>query len=93
MGRAPEAPDNDDPDRPHVLQLASPDNDISRMHVEIRLDGWHVLVTDLDSTNGTVVTLPGHDPERLRANDPRAIEPGTVVSVADVVTFQYEVTG
>jgi hypothetical protein len=92
LGRAPEAPQGNDPDRPHVVQIASPENDISRTHLEVRLDGWHVLVTDLDSTNGTVVTLPGQPPLRLRANDPMAIEPGTVVSLADEVTFVYEVS-
>jgi hypothetical protein len=91
MGRAPEPPSGNVADRPHVVRLASPGNDISRTHLEIRLDGWHVLVVDLGSTNGTEVTLPGDEPRRLRANDPQAIEPGTVVSVADEVSFVYEV--
>ena len=91
LGRAPEGQGGNDPDRPHVVKLASPEKDISRTHLEVRLDGWHVLVTDLDSVNGTVVTPPGQPPQRLRANDPLAIEPGTVVSLADEVTFVYEV--
>lgn len=91
LGRSPEAPGGNKPDRPHVVKLASPENDISRTHVEVRLDGWHVLVTDLGSTNGTVVTLPGEPPLRLRAHDPLAIEPGTLVSLADEITFTYEI--
>jgi len=91
LGRGPDAREGNDPDRPHVVKLASPENDISRTHLEVRLDGWHVLVVDLDSTNGTVVTPPGQPPMRLRANDPTAIEPGTVVSLADEVTFIFEV--
>ena len=91
LGREPQPHDGSDPDRPHVLKLASPEKDISREHLEVRLDGWHVLVIDLDSTNGTMVTLPGQEPQRLYANEPLAIEPGTLVSLADEVTFVYEV--
>ncbi len=73
------------------FKIPSPDKDISRNHLEIRLDGWHVLVTDLKSTNGTLVTLPGREPERLRPDAPAPIEPGTTVSLADEVTFRFEV--
>lgn len=92
LGRAPKI--NGDPtgaDRPHVLRLPSPDNDISRNHVEILLEGWHVLVRDLGSTNGTTVALPGQEPIRLRPHDQQVIEPGTVVDLADEVSFTYEV--
>ena len=91
LGRAPEVADHDAASRPHVVMVLSPENDISRTHLEVRLDGWHVLVVDLDSTNGTVVTQPGQPPQRLRAHDPVAIEPGTTVCLADEVTFAYEV--
>jgi pSer/pThr/pTyr-binding forkhead associated (FHA) protein len=64
--------------------------DISRSHLEVSLDEWHVLVTDLKSTNGTVVTLPGRSPERLRPGQALMIEPGTVVTLADEVHFTYE---
>jgi hypothetical protein len=79
-----------DADR-HVVRVPSPTGDISRAHTEIRLDGWHVLVVDLNSTNGTVVVLPGRAPERLRPNEPRPIEPGTVVVLSDEVSFRFEV--
>ena len=91
MGRGPTEGRHVGGERPHVVKLASAGHDISRNHLEVRLDGWHVLVTDLDSTNGTLVTRPGRPPERLRPDQPSMIEPGTVVSLADV-TFTYEVT-
>jgi hypothetical protein len=92
LGRAPESrAGTNAADRPHVVKLASPENDISRNHVEIRLDGWHVLIVDLESVNGTVVTLPGQPPQRLRPNQGLAIEPGTLVTLADEVSFVYEV--
>ena len=45
-------------DRPHVVKVPSPERDVSRNHVEVVLEGWHVLVRDLGTTNGTTVTLP-----------------------------------
>jgi len=94
MGRNPRA-DFDGPDgeeRPHVVRLPSADGDISRNHVRVDLDGWHVLVTDLNSTNGTLVTLPGRDPQQLRPGEPVPIQPNTVVTLADGIDFRYEVT-
>ena len=79
-------------ERPHVVKLPSADGDISRTHLRITLDGWHVLVTDLNSTNGTLVTLPGHDPQQLRPGEPMPIQPGTVVTLAEGIDFRYEVT-
>jgi hypothetical protein len=92
MGRNPRVEDAAEADRPHIVRLPSPGHDISRTHVEIRLDGWHVLLTDLNSVNGTIVTPPWQEPQRLRPNESVPIEPGTVVSLADEVTFRYEVT-
>ncbi len=94
MGRNPRA-DFAGPDgveRPHVVRLPSADGDISRNHVRVDLDGWHVLVTDLNSTNGTLVTLPGREPQQLRPGEPVPIQPNTVVTLADGIDFRYEVT-
>ncbi len=92
LGRSPSAEFDGKGERPHVVRLPSPGQDISRTHAEIRIDGWHVLITDLDSTNGTMITVPGEVPRRLRPNDPTMIPPGTVVSLADEVSFEYGVS-
>ncbi|MEP6630055.1 MAG: FHA domain-containing protein, partial [Lapillicoccus sp.] len=63
----------------------------SRNHVQVVVEGWQVLVRDLDTTNGTSVTLPGGAPQRLRTGEAQVLEPGAVVSLADEVTFAYEV--
>jgi pSer/pThr/pTyr-binding forkhead associated (FHA) protein len=89
LGRSPSVDRLVDGERPHVVKLPSPGQDISRNHVEVHVDGWHVLVTDLNSTNGTVVTRVGQLPERLRPNDAAMIEPGTVVTIADEVSFTF----
>jgi len=88
MGRDPAKDRHAAGERPHVVKLAGAD--ISRSHLEVTLDEWHVLVTDLKSTNGTVVTLPGRSPERLRPGQAIMIEPGTVVTLAEEVHFTYE---
>ncbi len=77
-------------ERPHVVKLPTGDGDISRTHLRITLDGWHVLVTDLNSTNGTLVTLPGRETLQLRPGEPFPIQPGTVVTLADGIDFCYE---
>jgi hypothetical protein len=93
MGRnpKPDFPGTDGEERPHVVRLPSEDSDISRTHLRVTLDGWHVLVTDLNSTNGTLVTLPGREPETLRPGEPMPIKPGTVVTLAYGIDFRYEV--
>jgi hypothetical protein len=91
MGRSPSSDRLVNAETPHMVKVPSPTKDVSRDHLEIRLDGWHVLVTDLKSMNGTVVTLPGSSPQRLRPDEPLAIEPGTRVELADDVWFVYEV--
>ena len=93
IGRAPEALAAQSPERPNVMRLVSPHNDLSRNHAEIVLDGWNVYVRDLDSTNGTTVTLPGQEPVRLRANDLFLLEPSAVVNLADEVNVLFEVSG
>lgn len=93
IGRAPRAAEETDGDGPHLVRVASPDNEISRNHVEILLDGWHVLVRDLGSTNGTTVALPGSSPVRVRPGDQQTIEPGTTITLADQVSLVFEVTG
>lgn len=90
MGRAPQVPEDRD-DRPNVMQLESRNRDVSRSHVEVSIDGWHVFVEDLGSTNGTIVVLPGLPAQQLRPHDQQIIEPGTVVSLTDDLNFVFEI--
>lgn len=88
LGRNPKA--EVDGERPHLVKVDNPAGDVSRNHVSVVLDGWHVLIKDLRSTNGTLVRLPGEQPQRLRADETMPIEPGTEVVIADGVSFRYE---
>lgn len=91
LGRSPDEPIDDGPDSPHVIRLDSPSGAISRNHLRVTLDGWHVMVTDLRSMNGTEMAAPGQRPQQLRGGEAVPILPGTSVILAEDVTFVYEV--
>lgn len=91
IGRSPRTERVSVNEIPQLVVVPSPESDISRSHLEVRLEGWHVIVIDLGSTNGTVVTLPGQAPERIRPHEECPIVPGTTVSLADELSFTYAV--
>jgi len=90
LGRAPQVSRVTNRDLPRLVTLPSPQQDISRTHAEVRADGDDVLVTDLHSTNGTLVTRPGDSERRLTPGEATVIEHGEVVDLGDGVTFTVE---
>jgi hypothetical protein len=90
VGRSPVSSGPVNGEEPHLVLVPSPDQDISRTHLEVRIDGWHVLVLDRRSTNGTTVTLPGQVPQRLHPMEPFLIATGAVVTLGDEATFTFE---
>lgn len=90
LGRKP-APLEDSSDWPHLVHLPSDHTFVSRMHLHIELDGWNVLARDLDSRGGTMLTMPGRDPERMRAGEAYVLEPGCSLDLADVYEVRFEV--
>ena len=75
---------------PRLLTVGTPDQDISRNHVRVSLEGGTVVVTDLHSRNGTMVELPGKSPQKLRAGEPTSIIVGTVIDLGSGVTLTVE---
>ncbi|MFC8731945.1 FHA domain-containing protein [Luteimicrobium sp. NPDC057192] len=73
-----------------IVTVASPQQDISRSHVEVRLEGWNVLAVDLNTTNGTTLLRPGQSPLRLHPGDPQLVVSGDVVDLGDGVTLAFE---
>lgn len=61
---------------PHLVELPGDATYLSRLHLEIRLEGWEVLARDLGSRGGTALVVPGRPPERLRADEACPVEPG-----------------
>jgi pSer/pThr/pTyr-binding forkhead associated (FHA) protein len=73
-----------------MVPVPSPDGDVSRSHLRIAVEGWHVMVVDLDATNGTVVQDPDGESRRLHPREERMILPGTRVVLAEEVGFVFE---
>jgi len=86
IGRAPSAEQAAEADA-RMMTVPSPTQDISRTHLQVAVDGWDILVTDLHSTNGTTVVPPGAGPDfqRLVPGEPVAVEVGTVIALGDGV--------
>lgn len=92
VGRAPEARRFASHDQPHVVTVPSPQQEISSTHLEIRpgagADHGSAIATDLGSTNGTVLALPGLDAEELKPGIAVSLVPGAVLDLGDGVTIQ-----
>lgn len=92
VGRAPEARRFASSDQPHLVTVASPNHEISSTHLEIRpgagADHGMAVVTDMGSTNGTVLVQPGLPPEDLQAGIAVSLIPGAILDLGDGVTIQ-----
>ncbi|MFF2316706.1 hypothetical protein ACFVTE_10590 [Arthrobacter sp. NPDC058097] len=75
---------------PRLVQVASPGGDISRSHVEVRLEGWHVMLCDLKATNGTVLVREGQPPRRLAQNEMAIVLDGDIAEIGDDVSLRFE---
>lgn len=69
VGRRPRASRADGRQAPQLITVPSPQQDVSRTHLELRLEGWHVVAIDLGSTNGTTLQREGADRLWLRPQD------------------------
>jgi hypothetical protein len=63
------------------------DPDISRTHLRVAVEGDAVVVTDLGSKNGTLITLPGSSPRKLRGSEPTVVLPGTLIDLGGGTVF------
>lgn len=81
IGRSPSPQQGDT--TPRLLPVPSPNSDISRTHVRVSVKDWDVVVTDLHSTNGTVLVRPGEQPARLTPGTPTVVPIGTVIDLGD----------
>jgi hypothetical protein len=90
LGRAPQAARVSSREMPRLVAVPSPQQDISRTHAEVKVEGDDVLVTDLDSTNGVHVLRPGRGARRLRPGEPRVLAVDETIDLGDGVTFVVE---
>jgi hypothetical protein len=83
IGREPSAPRIPVGPSPRLVAVESPTQVVSSTHLQLQQVGDAVVVTDLRSTNGTIVTGPGVDRVRLRPGESRVVLPGTTVDIGD----------
>jgi hypothetical protein len=73
-----------------LVPLPDPEQVLSKVHAEIRLDNWDVFIVDRNSRNATFVTLPGQPARRLADSEPLRIVPGTTIDLAGTLLIDYE---
>ncbi|MFB9166246.1 FHA domain-containing protein [Arthrobacter psychrochitiniphilus] len=75
---------------PRLVQVKSGNDDISRSHVEVRLDGWDVLLVDLKATNGTVLVREGQAPRRLSQGEEAILLNGDIAELGDGISLLFD---
>jgi len=90
IGRQPSASRVAGAALPRMVQVPSDSGDISRSHAEVRLEGWHVMLRDLFSTNGTVLIREGSLPRRLAQGEAAILLDGDIAELGDGVTLRFE---
>lgn len=90
IGRRPRSTRASGANLPHLVAVDSPQQDISRSHLEIRPEGDTVVVIDLHTTNGSTLLRPGADPVRLHPGEQTLVLSGDVVDLGDGVTVAFE---
>jgi hypothetical protein len=92
IGRAPEARRFTSTEQPTLVTVPSPMHEISSTHVEVRpgsgADHGSAVVTDMGSTNGTVLVQPGLPPEELKPGIAVQLIPGAIINLGDGLTIQ-----
>jgi len=83
VGRKPVEPRIPGVEHPRLIAVSSPRSEVSGTHLEIRQRGSSVIVTDLRSTNGSVVVIPGSAPRRIRQGESVVVTPGTFIDIGD----------
>lgn len=90
VGRQPSVSRVQGAGMPRLVQVASPEGDISRSHVEVRLEGWHVMLCDLKATNGTVLVREGQPPRRLAQNEMAILLDGDIAELGEGISLRFE---
>jgi hypothetical protein len=91
VGRAPSATRVQAGNIPRLVTMTTPNQDISRNHAQVALEGDTVVVTDLHSSNGTFVVVPGRSPQKVRPGEPTPVVVDTVIDLGGGATLTVRV--
>jgi hypothetical protein len=83
VGRRPSSPRIIYGQMPRLVRVPSPRQEVSSTHVELRQLGASVVLTDMRSTNGSIVFPPVGEPRKLRQGESVVATPGTLVDIGD----------
>ena len=83
LGRRPSAPRVTAGPAPRLVTVSSPGAEVSATHLELREAGRAVVLTDLRSTNGTIVHVPGSAGRVLIGGESAVVSPGTLIDIGD----------
>lgn len=83
VGRSPSSPRIQNGVMPKLIRVPSPNGEVSGTHLELRQLGTSIVVTDLRSTNGSAVSVPGSGVRSLRQGESMVVTPGTLVDIGD----------
>jgi hypothetical protein len=83
VGRRPSSPRIIYGQMPRLVRVPSPKQEVSSTHIEVRQLGASVVLTDMRSTNGSIVFPPGGSPRKLRQGESVVATPGTLVDIGD----------
>ena len=83
IGRKPAPPRITSGRPPRLVRVPSSTGEISSSHLGIDQVGATVVVTDLRSTNGSVVRMPGQWPVTIRGGESLAVPAGSLIAIGD----------
>lgn len=90
IGRSPSASRVSGDQLPRLLTVPSPSHDISRTHVQVAPENGRLVVTDLNSTNGTILVTPDGRRTDLRPGVGVPVEPGSAIDLGDGITIAVD---
>ena len=83
LGRRPSVPRIASDRRVRLVAVPSLKKEVSATHLELRQTGDAVVATDMRSTNGSTVIVPGSKPRTLLRGESAVVTPGTLIDLGD----------
>ncbi len=83
LGRRPSVPRIASDRRVRLVAVPSAEKQVSATHLELRQTGDAVVATDMRSTNGSTVIVPGSKPRTLLRGESAVVTPGTLIDLGD----------